>query len=846
MRALISHPPDASGKPIQLYDHLSDTSQRAAALILRLKSGLNLAVPADDLAKAAFIAGCTHDFGKAKQQFQEYIWGGKGKDKDHAAISSVFTFIVASHVFGQKPQPTRLLPFVCAYAVNRHHARLCNIDESVEEASIEHQIAVARGNIDERVWDFVMRCEPLDLTLRFSDYRKQFEEITAQHITEAFQKFGLLLRQKADEAHPSEIWLVDLYFALLLVVSTLTEADVACVVGAPEPKQAALFDPERIRQYAFAQPQASPLFQKLRERAWQEIQEALEGSDDSAFRLTLPTGLGKTLMGLYLSAAVQCKHEDVQRSQPAIYALPYLSIIEQATDVARRVFPRDETGVSVIQHHGLSFPESKNDEGANFEKARFALEDWDADLVVTTFDQLFYSFLSPDRGFIRRFFRLPGAVLLLDEVQTIPARLIPAVGTFSQKLREKLGIRILYMTATHPPFLRGLPGLVRDEKPYFESLARTRLCLALKPIPFSTYLSQLGDWLLQRQGKKVLLVANTIRSARDLFARTNRLKEEDAGFRELRLFHLSGSVVPVERLRRIKEIRALIENNTEAWVCVISTQCVEAGVDLDMDEAVRDFAPWDSLLQICGRANRFGKRSCADVWVYRWVDDTTENQREFHSYIYDPIFADATLKVLQGRTEVPESDYLAVQQEYVRELEERLSPEASKEILRAALAWRFDDLDFKKLFRGQEEAWKVPLFCVADQTADYLKNVASELWSSKNLDAALNLLAELCASEDLFGPLESFLQVKSESVCQQLKSLESLPTRRKRFAFIKLLQPMLQAYTISVPVRQLEDLSCGRITEWFLYLSQSGYRKLNAICDINSGDEDQMVSDQIV
>ncbi|MFX5558864.1 hypothetical protein ABTD56_18480, partial [Acinetobacter baumannii] len=81
-----------------------------------------------------------------------------------------------------------------------------------------------------------------------------------------------------------------------------------------------------------------------------------------------------------------------------------------------------------------------------------------------------------------------------DEVQTIPARLIPAVGTFSQKLREKLGIRILYMTATHPPFLRGLPGLVRDEKPYFESLARTRLCLALKPIPFSTYLSQLGDW----------------------------------------------------------------------------------------------------------------------------------------------------------------------------------------------------------------------------------------------------------------------------------------------------------------------------------------------------------------
>ncbi|RMD67398.1 CRISPR-associated endonuclease Cas3'', partial [Candidatus Parcubacteria bacterium] len=161
MRELISHPPDASRRPIRLYDHLSDTGHRAAALILRLKSNLNLAVRADDLAKAAFIAGCTHDFGKAKHQFQDYIHGGKGKDKDHAAISSVFTFIVASHVFGKRPQPTRLLPFVCAYAVNRHHGLLCNLEEAFEEASIEHQIAIAKNKIDERLWEFEFRYDSL-------------------------------------------------------------------------------------------------------------------------------------------------------------------------------------------------------------------------------------------------------------------------------------------------------------------------------------------------------------------------------------------------------------------------------------------------------------------------------------------------------------------------------------------------------------------------------------------------------------------------------------------------------------------------------------------------------------
>jgi len=837
MRELKSHP------DILLADHLQDVARRASKLIMGLGPHLQLCIPPEEIARAAFITGCTHDFGKAKRQFQDYIHGGKGKDKDHAAISSVFAFIVASQVFGQKPQPTRLLPFVCAYAVNRHHGLLCNLEEAFEEASIEHQIAVARGNIDKRIWGFVIRCKGLDLTLRFSDYRTQFEKITAQEITECFRQFSQLLRQKADEVDPSESWLVDLYFALLLVVSALTEADVACVIHAPEPKQAVLLDPERIRQYAFAQPQASPSFQKLREHAWQEIQRAIEEPDTSAFRLTLPTGLGKTLMGLYLSAAVQRQHENRQGSKPVIYALPYLSIIEQATDVARRVFPPEsETGISVIQHHSLSFPESKNEE-ANFEKARFALEDWDADLVVTTFDQLFYSFLSQDRGFIRRFFRLPGAALLLDEVQTIPARLIPAVGTFLEKLCKKLGVRILYMTATHPPFLRDIPGIVRDEKPYFESLARTRLHLDLEPVPFSEYLSGLGDWLLQHKGRKVLLVANTIRSARNLFAHLSRLKEEAAEFRELRLFHLSGSVVPVERLRRINEIRTLRESGPGAWVCVVSTQCVEAGVDLDMDEAVRDFAPWDSMLQICGRVNRLSKRPSADVWVYLWVDDENGQGREFHSYIYDSIFTAATWDVLSRRRNViEEREYWEIQREYVEKLEQRLSSKPSQQILRSALAWQFDKLDFRELFRGQELAWKISVFCVADRTAERLKEIAVELWSSKNPKGALKLLCELCEAGEASRPLWEFLHVEPGTVKKHAQSLHGETERRLAFRLSRLLRPMLQAYTISMPVRHLNKFAASQIAEGFPCLPREVYQAL----DVREGDGESQLPDWIV
>ncbi len=824
MRELISHPPDASGCPIRLYDHLSEVGHRAAKLLLRLKSHLKLAIPCEEIVRAAFIVGSTHDFGKAKRQFQQYIWGGKGRDKEHAAISSIFAFIVALKVFGQKPQPARLLPFICAYAVSRHHGLLCNLEEAFEEATIEYQIAIAQNNIDERLWDFEFRCEPLGLTIRFSDYREQFETITADQIMKCFRKFGDLLRQKADESDASESWLVDLYFALLLIVSTLTEADVACVISAPEPRPAQSLDPERVHKYAFAQPAASPSFQRLRELAWEEIQKHIETSNASALRLTLPTGLGKTLMGLYLAGEVQQRRGG---PNPVIYSLPYLSIIEQTTDVARRTFPEGESNVSVMQHHSLSFPDERNEGIFNFERARFALEDWDADLVITTFDQLFYSFLSSDRGFIRRFFRLPGATLLLDEVQTIPARLIPAVETFLQKLRQKLDIGIIYMTATHPPFLQTISSPVCDERMYFQSLNRTCLHLELDPMPFSDYISQLGDWLLQRKNRKILLVANTIRSAKELFAYLRRLEQDEPDFQELRLFHLSGSVVPVERLERIRQIRALLQENPEAWVVVASTQCVEAGVDLDMDEAVRDFAPWDSLLQICGRVNRFKRRSRANVWIHRWVDDDMDQMREFHSYIYDSVFTDATLSVLANRGEIDEEEYWEIQRKYVQELERRLSSEESRELLRSALAWRFDELNFQKLFRGKETAWKISVFCVADDTAEYLKEIAIELWSSKQPQRALELLTALCNSPALFRPLNDFLRIEPSVVKQYAQSLRDASRRQLRFAVGKLLQPMFQAYTISLPVRRLEELPFGHIAEGFPYLSRDIYQALN-------------------
>ena len=815
MSTLRSHP------NILLRDHLEAVALRASELILELEPFLCLSVPVVDLARAAFIAGCTHDFGKAKRQFQQYITHQKGanKDKEHSAVSSVFAFLVATSCFRHSAPHSKFLPFVCAYAVNRSHAALCNIESAFEEHTIIHQVQIARQSIAPEVWDFKFESERLGLTVRFCDYKADFQNKDIGEVVNRFQRFAFALRGKAKNQTAYDDFLVDLYLSLLLLVASLTEADIGSVIDAPSPNVGVPLDHARIYNYAFSKPKASGFFQTLRERAWAQIQREV-AQLPQAFRLTLPTGLGKTLMGLYLAATVQEK----DKPRPVVYALPYLSIIEQTSSEARRIFENNE--VKVLEHHSLSFPKTGEAEGEvpNYEKARFLLEEWDGDLVVTTFDQLFYSFLSSDRGFIRRFVRLPGSVLVLDEVQTIPARLIPVVETFLEKIRDKLKAKVIHMTATHPPFLGGIPSLVADEKPYFEHLKRTRLHLCLKPTPLSEFLETLPEWLVQRKGKKVLIVANTIRCAWEICNRLWQAKGEDESLRELELFYLSGSVVPIERLERIENIRELSKNNPRAWICVVATQCVEAGVDLDMDEGIRDFAPWDSLLQACGRVNRFGKRPCADVWVYRWVDDRTG--REFHSYIYDSVFCDATLEVIKEKGVLDEGDYFGVHQRYVQALQSRLSTEKSFELLQTALSWQFEDLDFQALFRGAERAWKVSVFCIADETAEQLREIAIALWAEKNGERAFSLTLELCRSQR-FERLARFLRVQGEVVAKLAEGLKALEDRQLRLNLARLVSPMFHAYTVSLSVQRLENLPHFSIGEGFKCLDKEVYNSLD-------------------
>jgi len=817
MRPLIAHR-FSYDETEGLEKHLTDVGVRAASIITSLP--LELCIDREDLSVAAYVAGICHDFGKAKNQFQDYIWTGKNiPNKQHALISSIFTYLVSRDIFKGNRELSRWLPFACSYAVNRHHGSLVNLDEAFSSESLEREYSIARDSLDERVWNFEFAI-PKYGAISFASFRDAFSALSISRVSSQFEFFRCEIRDQAERAGSESGELVDQYLALLSLVSTLTESDVATTIGAPIPKPCAPVPTRKIESYlGLIEDKGSVLFKELRGNAWKWVSKFSQKDYSRIFRMTLPTGIGKTLMGLYTATRLQ------RAGYPLIYSLPYLSIIEQVGDITASIFSSYPDPIRVMQHHSLTFPQaSEYEEKSNFEQAQFTMEDWDSDLVVTTFDQLFYSFLSARRSFIRRFCRLPGSTIILDEVQTVPPRILPLIETFIQKMAEKANLHVLYMTATKPRFLTNASKIIPKEETFFAKLGRTKLILQLEETHFRRYLETIAAFLRKRRNQTTMFTVNTVRCSLDLLEYLMKLRNEPA-FSEMKLFYISGAVAPIERINRINKIKEITKSSKKQFAVLVTTQCVEAGVDIDVDEAIRDFAPWDSLMQLCGRANRYGSKPCASVWVNRWVDDTGRRRVLYADYVYDKVLLDATLHVLRKRRIINESHYYALQDQYIKEVGERISDEQYRKITSAALAWKFSEVnEFRRIFREGDEL-KTSVFCIADNLSEQLKTIGNSLWVDNDTTAALSKTQKLIKSED-FKPLADFLKVKQTELSRIVAGIRSEEPKTKRFHLLRMLRPMFQAYTISITEKTLEGLRLRTLSDTFSYLERAEYESL--------------------
>ncbi len=369
--------------------------------------------------------------------------------------------------------------------------------------------------------------------------------------------------------------------------------------------------------------------------------------------LTVPTGGGKTLasMAFALNRAI-LRPNEVRR---IIVVIPFLSIIEQNAQVyAKALGPN-----TILEHHSGDFnrlkkvngefrplPEIEDDFYDPIERRfQLATENWDAPIIVTTSVRFFESLFSNRPSDLRRLHNIARSVVILDEVQTLPKGFLGTLLSMIRGLADEWQTTFVFCTATQPAFEKHSSAKEDDMrwergtvKPIIPEDMQHELFRNLKRVidPYWPNTDEKSSWA-QIAGQmvneqSVLCIVNTKQQALDLHAEMiNQLSESDNNSSEL--FHLSTRMCAQHRLDKLEEIRELMTNSNR--LCrVVSTQLVEAGVDLDFPVVFRAMGPLDAITQAGGRCDREGKMTAAAgkpagrLIVFLPEDDRTPYKRE--------------------------------------------------------------------------------------------------------------------------------------------------------------------------------------------------------------------------
>ena len=343
---------------------------------------------------------------------------------------------------------------------------------------------------------------------------------------------------------------------------------------------------------------------KIRNEVQQYCIEQSQG-EIGYYSLTVPTGGGKTLSSVLWAL----KHAIKNNQKRIIIAIPYTSIIVQTASVLRKIFGEE----NVLEHHSMvNVSDEKHSETTL--KQQLATENWDYPIIVTTNVQLFESLFSNNPSDCRKLHNIARSVIILDEVQTLPIKFLkPIIDTFDT-LKHIFSVSFLFTTASQPILSGKIKGTIHsflalpDIKEIIPSTANLHDRLRRVELAFdkdsSTHESIANR---MREHNVVLCIVNTRNDAYEIY---KHLPQEGL------TLHLSRMMCPLHIRETIETIKDALKRK-EGVIRVVSTQLVEAGVDIDFPVVFRQEAGLDSILQAAGRCNREGKLGICTTHVFK-------------------------------------------------------------------------------------------------------------------------------------------------------------------------------------------------------------------------------------
>jgi len=617
------------GKEQSLHTHLIETSELAGQLAGKV-----------GFSEIGKIAGLLHDFGKASKEYQDYLKTNEGLinpdednyskakhgEVDHSTAGAQLVY----EKLASRGQDGKILAQFLALAIASHHSGL--IDCLKPDGFNEFQRRIGKDDKDTHLED---------AREKLPDIEKQLDEILTQPIEKKF--FEKIMGMKDAEKDVTLPFKHGLLARFLL--SCVLEADRLNTADFEHPDNEAIrnygkYVPwealiERLEakyaEYAQKTAQMEPgralEVNQLRAQVAQACLEAAE-KPKGIYQLTVPTGGGKTEASLRFAL----HHAKAHNMDRVFYIVPYITIIEQNAEKIRGILERaDERGKVVLEHHSNFVPEDDTRYRHNL-----LAENWDAPIVFTTQVQFLEALFGSGTRDARRMHQLANSVIIFDEVQNVPLKITHMFNAALRFLTHDCGATVVLCTATQPP-LDKLPNeyrrltivpeyqIIQNPQELFEKLKRVEVHDERKPGGWTNAeIADLAERALQEKGS-VLIVVNTRPLALAVY---QAIKIRNLG---VPLYHLSTNMCAAQREEVLeKEIKPKLEAR-EPVICV-STQLIEAGVDIDFGAVIRSLAGLDSIAQSAGRCNRHGLREDGgSVWVVNPQEENLDRLKDIQS-----------------------------------------------------------------------------------------------------------------------------------------------------------------------------------------------------------------------
>lgn len=543
----------------------------------------------------AYLAALLHDFGKFKQEYDHYLEEARAGTAVRGSVNHTFAgvrFVLEQWHHGNGIGYDEVTAELLAYAIGAHHGLFDCIDVRQNSGFQHRQVKEGIGYAESRS-DYLEQCAGLEEL--HSLFRASVRETTA-----LLNQMASLSQQQDDEEADRE---TAFYVSLLqrMLLSAVIEGDrrdtAEFMNGDAFPNW-----PEDMRgiwaeRLAFLERKLGTL---PREKPIDQARHTISDTCASfarqpggVYRLNVPTGGGKTLSALRFALA----HAKQWNKARIIFTSPLLSILDQNAEVLRRFIGDDSL---ILEHHSnLAEPA---DEPERLRELELLTDTWEAPVVITTLVQLLNTCFSGKTSAIRRFHSLCNSIIVIDEVQTVPNKMLTLFNLAVNYLSEICGTTIVLCSATQPsleivqhPLKCPPPEMVPWQEALWSVFRRTEIKSA-------------GQYRLNEIPQ---LIKQVLSGCSSLLVVCNRKDEAAFLLDELRdvpcrRFHLSAAMCQAHRRETLHALQAALEaalSGGEKVFC-ISTQVIEAGVDISFQQVIRFAAGMDSVVQAAGRCNR--------------------------------------------------------------------------------------------------------------------------------------------------------------------------------------------------------------------------------------------------